>query len=78
MIVPVGVTGYMASELWKEVRDKLSEFYTNVDTDLEKAFDKLNDESDITNLINNIVAFINLFKDGKYSPCNLKEENNGS
>ena len=78
VIVPVGVTGYMASELWKEVRDNLSEFYTNVDTDLENAFDKLNDESDITNLISNIVAFINLFKNGKYSPCNLKEENHGS
>lgn len=68
IIVPVGCTGYMAQEIWKEVHENLSAFYTNVDDVLTSAFEKLNCKSDNPDLINNIITFINLFKSGKYSP----------
>lgn len=68
LIVPVGSTGYVAQEIWKEVKENLLDFYTNVDDTLIHAFEKLNSESDTLDMINNIISFIDLFKSGKYSP----------
>lgn len=67
LIVPVGCTGYAAYEIWKEINDNMSDFYTNVDEALKNAFDKLNKKSLNSELINNIISFIELFKKGKYS-----------
>ena len=39
LIVPVGCTGFMAQEIWKEVKENLSAFYTNVDDTLIAAFE---------------------------------------
>lgn len=68
LIVPVGCTGFMAQEIWKEVKENLSVFYTNVDDTLIAAFEKLNCKSVDEELTKNIISFINLFKGGKYSP----------
>ena len=68
LIVPVGCTGYMAQEIWKEVNANMLAFYNNVDDILISAFKKLNCKSDNLELTNNIISFVNLFKSGKYSP----------
>lgn len=68
LIVPIGCTGYMAQEIWKEVSENLSAFYTNVDDTLIAAFETLNCKTDNMELIKNIISFIGLFKNGKYSP----------
>lgn len=67
ILVPVGCTGYAAQEIWNEIKKEPSKYYNNVDEMLMAAFDKLNIMSDDEELIGNILAFINLFKDGKYS-----------
>ena len=66
-MVPVGCTGYATQEIWNEIKKEPSKYYNNVDEILMAAFDKLNIMSDDEELIGNILAFINLFKDGKYS-----------
>lgn len=68
LIVPVGCTGYVAQEIWIEVNENLSAFYTNVDDTLTSTFEKLNCKSDNQDLVNNVISFINLFRTGKYRP----------
>ena len=68
LIVPVGCTGYVAQDIWNTINKDLSAFYTNVDDTLIAAFTKLNIKSDGQNLVNDIISFIELFKNGKYSP----------
>ena len=67
LIVPVGCTGYMAEEIWEKVNSNMSDFYTNVDDVLIEAFKKLNSKSSKSELITNILSFIKLFENGKYS-----------
>lgn len=50
------------------VNKDMSKFYTNVDDTLTTAFTKLNTKSDNLSLVNDIISFIKLFKNGKYSP----------
>lgn len=69
LIVPVGCTGYVAEEIWKEIKENLKDFYTNVDDDLVAAFEKLNCKTGDESLVNNIISFINLFYNGKYNPA---------
>ena len=67
LIVPVGCTGYVAHEIWNTINQDMSAFYTNVDDSLIAAFTKLNTKSDNSSLVNDIISFIKLFKNGKYS-----------
>ena len=67
LIVPIGCTGYVAQEIWDTINGNLSAFYTNVDDVLTAAFAKLNIKSDNSSLVNDIISFIGLFKNGKYS-----------
>ena len=69
LIVPVGCTGYVAHEIWNTINQDMSAFYTNVDDSLIAAFTKLNTKSDNSSLVNDIISFIKLFKNGKYSPA---------
>ena len=69
LIVPVGCTGYVAHEIWNTINKDMSAFYTNVDDSLITAFGKLNTKSDNSSLVNDIISFIELFKNGKYSPA---------
>lgn len=68
LIVPVGCTGYVAKDIWNIVNENMSDFYTNVDDTLTTAFTKLNTKSDDLSLVKDIISFIKLFKNGKYSP----------
>lgn len=68
LIVPVGCTGYVAYEIWNKIEKSMSDFYTNVDDSLIAAFNKLNIKSNNLSLVNDIISFIELFKNGKYSP----------
>lgn len=68
LIVPVGCTGYVAQEIWATVNNDMSTFYTNVDDKITEAFAKLNTNSDNSNLVDDIISFIELFRNGKYHP----------
>ena len=68
LIVPVGCTGYIAQEIWNEINKDLSAYYTNIDDPLKDAFAKLNMKCSNHDLVNNIILFIRLFKNGKHSP----------
>ena len=68
LIVPVGCTGYIAQEIWNEINKDLSAYYTNIDDSLKDAFAKLNLKCNNHDLVNNIISFIELFKNGKHSP----------
>lgn len=70
LIVPVGCTGYIAYEIWKEINENLSKYYTNVDDELTNAFKKLNDKCETSQLIDNILSFIVLFRNGKHASAN--------
>lgn len=67
IIVPIGCTGYVAKEIWNEVKQNPSKFYTNIDNILMDAFEKLNMKTEDEDLIKNIISFIELFNNGKYS-----------
>lgn len=45
LLVPVGATGYVAEELWKEVKGDFRTLYPGVSADTESAFDAMNDSS---------------------------------
>ena len=62
------ITGYVAQDIWNTINKDLSAFYTNVDDTLIAAFTKLNTKSDSQNLVNDIISFIELFKNEKYRP----------
>ena len=68
LIVPVGCTGYIAQEIWNEINKDLSAYYTHIDDPLKDAFAKLNLKCSNYDLVNNIISFIRLFKNGKHSP----------
>lgn len=68
LIVPVGCTGYVAHEIWDRINKNMSAFYTNIDDTLTAAFIKLNTKSNNLSLVDNIISFIELFKNGKYNP----------
>lgn len=68
LIVPVGCTGYVAKELWIDIKNNLSSFYTNIDKELINAFENLNVKTGNKEIINNIISFIELFNNGKHSP----------
>ena len=68
LIVPVGCTGYIAQEIWNEINKDLSAYYTHIDDPLKDAFAKLNLKCSNHDLVNNIISFIRLFKNGKHSP----------
>lgn len=68
LIVPVGITGYVAKDIWNKIKEKPEDYYTNINNDLMEAFEKLNDDSIGTEqLIENIISFIKFFKSEKYN-----------
>lgn len=67
LIVPIGCTGYAAHQIWNEVNDNMCNFYTNVDETLKNAFNKLNIKSTPSDLVNNILSFIDLFNHDKHN-----------
>ena len=66
--MPVGITGYVAKDIWNKIKEKPEDYYTNINNDLMEAFEKLNDDSVGTEqLIENIISFIKFFKSEKYN-----------
>lgn len=59
LIVPVGVTGYMAQQIWKEVHENFEEYYPNASDNVKDLFEKLNDSTLDTELVGTIIQFIN-------------------
>ena len=61
-LIPIGITGYMASELWKEVINNFETFYPN-HLDLKDEFKKLGDESLVEDeILKNVKKIINSLK----------------
>jgi hypothetical protein len=66
LIVPVGCTGYVAKDIWDIIKEKPEDYYTNINSDLMEAFERLNDDSaEQEQLIDSIIKFIKFFKGGK-------------
>ncbi len=74
LLVPIGCTGYMASEIWNEIYNNFDEYYCVISGDakdkevLKEAFCRLNLRIDNATLVQNIIAFIKLFDYKKYAP----------
>lgn len=69
LIIPVGCTGYVAKEIWNIIKGKPEDYYTNINSDLMEAFEKLNDDSDEQEqIVESIIKFIKIFKCGKNDP----------
>ncbi len=62
LMVPVGCTGYMALEIWKEISGDLSKFYRNADERLKEVFMRLNRKTDNETLVDSIIEFIKLIQ----------------
>lgn len=63
-IIPVGATGFMAEEIWNEVKSNFQEFYPDASEKVVHGFESLNDkELDYSTLIKRILHFIELVKD---------------
>ncbi|TAF97590.1 MAG: hypothetical protein EAZ32_02685 [Cytophagia bacterium] len=61
-LIPIGMTGYMASELWQEVMDDFSTFYPN-HPHLKDKFEKLDDYSlPKEEILKNVKEIINRLK----------------
>jgi hypothetical protein len=57
--IPVGATGYMAENLWKEVLENFDTYYPGVSSSFKSNFEKLGDKSLATeDLISTILALI--------------------
>ncbi len=58
IIIPIGVTGSMAKQIWNEVNNDFEAFYPNPTEQLKKLFKSLNDEKEYKKLIENIILFM--------------------
>lgn len=64
-LIPIGATGFMAEELWKEVNDDFDQYYPRDQADLREAFASLNDSSlDLSQHINTILRILELLRRG--------------
>ncbi len=61
MLIPVGATGFVAQELWKEVTDDFHSYYPN-HGELKPLFDILGSERDEKRLIDNVIEIISKAK----------------
>lgn len=60
IIVPVGCTGYVAEEIWNEIKIDLEKYYTVVDDKLRQAYEMLSVKGEQKDIIDNILNFIKL------------------
>lgn len=62
-LIPIGATGYMAEELWKEVTENFDSYYPKGSITLKSAFDSLNDKSAALHKhINTVVEILDMLK----------------
>ena len=63
IIIPVGITGFMAGEIWNLVNTSFSDYYPKANEKLRNLFIKLNEELEKDRLIDYIVDLIKLTKE---------------
>lgn len=61
-IVPVGCTGFVSEEIWKDLNQNISKFYPQADEDFRKSFQQLNMKNDYKIVTNNILEFLKRLK----------------
>lgn len=61
-IVPIGCTGFVSEEIWKELNQNLLNFYPQADENFQKCFQQLNIKKDYETVINNILEFLKKLK----------------
>ncbi len=61
-IVPVGCTGFVSEEIWKDLNQNISKFYPQADEDFCKSFQQLNMKNDYKIVTNNILEFLKRLK----------------
>lgn len=61
LLIPIGATGFVAQELWREIADNFDTYYPK-HGQLKPLFASLNDASDIKRLIDSVVEIINKAK----------------
>jgi hypothetical protein len=62
-LVPIGATGYMAEELWKEVTANFDSYYPHGNPTLKSAFDSLGDKSvDLRQHIDTVLKILDMLK----------------
>lgn len=61
-LIPIGVTGYMAQELWTEMNEKLEAYYPNASDDFKSTFVELNNPK--ADHIITVIKLLDLLKKG--------------
>jgi len=61
-IVPVGCTGFVAEEIWKELNKNFFQFYPQANEDFQKCFHQLNIKQDYKIVINNVLEILKKLK----------------
>lgn len=61
-IIPVGCTGFVAEQIWKELDQDLSSFYPQADENFRNSFRQLNIKKDYKEIVNSIVETLKLLK----------------
>ena len=61
-IVPVGCTGFMSEEIWKDLNQNTLTFYPQADGAFQKSVQKLNIKNDYEIVTNNILDFLKRLK----------------
>ena len=59
-IIPIGFTGYVANEIWEEIKEDFKSFYDIEESKFISIFDKLNEKSTPEEMSNIIIEFIRL------------------
>ena len=61
-LIPIGSTGYVAGELWKEMMANFAEYFPQANESLKKDFQSLGDTSDVSTIIGIILKIIDQIK----------------
>ncbi len=61
-IIPVGCTGFVAEEIWRELNQNLLQYYPQADENFQKCFQQLNEKKDYKTVINNILECLKQLK----------------
>lgn len=62
IIVPIGCTGYVAEEIWREINNNFNTFYPKSNDTLKELFNNLMVKTDNSTLIDTIINFIKELK----------------
>lgn len=60
VIIPVGCTGFVAEQIWKEIDHNILNFYPESDESFQESFQQLNKKKDYIETVNDIIKIIKL------------------